>query len=707
MRNNEADFVADTIHIYVSPKGNNAWSGFSLLHVGNEDGPLLTIDAAIEKVYALSLGLENSTVGDCTKNFVIWLDDGIYYIEEPIEIGRDIGAALTIKSCNAQKAVVDGGKKIEGWQPCHVSGKAAWCAKLPASFGAQTEILQLFVNGRRAARPRLPKSGFYTVRDPLCKKEDLRWAVHTNTFGFYEKDLQEWKNISDIEVVMLHFWVEERLPIKNIDIKNSVVTFSKYTQAAPCRAHPPHNGGNAMYYVENVFEALTEPGEWYFDKAIGVIYYIPFPDESIETAQIFTAPIVQLIRLVGRPEEGDTIHNITIEGIELRHGGLSYPMKADEAGLPLAGCSQAARNVPGVIYLEGAKNCTIRNCKIWHIGWYGIDVSDGCSGIVVENVEITDAGAGGIKINGENSCEEHARKTHSNTVSNCHIHDVGKIFHSAVGILLLYSACNTISYNHIHDLFYTGISVGWGHSLHERSSYENRIEYNHIHHIGKEYLSDMGGIYTLSCQIGTVLSNNHIHDINCAVYGANAIYLDDGTAHVLVENNLCYRTNTDIINIKGRDNIIRNNVFAFGKKGVVKLCDKRTDNHVFHFMQNIVLSNDCAAYRFNYDIEMSGERFISVANVFYSYGKKEMFAEALLPYDAQNITMPLLALFERDHMDFGSLFEDPLLDSPLVDHFIISQNSPALKTGFKIFSAIGKVATKNEALLRSAEGHIE
>ncbi|MEX2607190.1 MAG: right-handed parallel beta-helix repeat-containing protein [Kiritimatiellia bacterium] len=87
---------------------------------------------------------------------------------------------------------------------------------------------------------------------------------------------------------------------------------------------------------------------------------------------------------------------------------------------------------------------------------------------------------------------------------------------------------------------------------------------------GSGMLSDMGGIYTLGLQTGTVLRNNHIHHIEALSYGAWCIYPDEGSSHLLIENNVCHSTNREIFHQHyGRENIVRNNIFAFGERGVV------------------------------------------------------------------------------------------------------------------------------------------
>lgn len=98
-----------------------------------------------------------------------------------------------------------------------------------------------------------------------------------------------------------------------------------------------------------------------------------------------------------------------------------------------------------------------------------------------------------------------------------------------------------IKNNEIHNLPYSGISVGWMWSPVPTLCCNNAIDGNHIHHI-LQTLSDGGGIYMLGLQPGSKITNNHIHDVqvNAGRAESNGMFLDEGTTDVLIQNNLVY-----------------------------------------------------------------------------------------------------------------------------------------------------------------------
>ena len=101
-------------------------------------------------------------------------------------------------------------------------------------------------------------------------KKDAPWNQGQNRFQYHPGDIKNWANLTDVDVVALHLWMSVRLPIAKVDEKEHLVTFAH-------KSHFRLTDGNdpARYYLENAFEFLDAPGEWYLDRKTGKVYYWP------------------------------------------------------------------------------------------------------------------------------------------------------------------------------------------------------------------------------------------------------------------------------------------------------------------------------------------------------------------------------------------------------------------------------------------------
>ena len=334
-----------------------------------------------------------------------------------------------------------------------------------------------------------------------------------------------------------------------------------------------------VYWVENVFEALDTPGQWYLDRPRGVLYYLPRPGEEMPSAEIIAPRLTQVVRVVGRA--GAPVHDLRFEGLIFAHTEWQPP--ADYAS-----SLQAGIEVPGALLFDYAERCAVTGGGIEHIGNYGVEVGVGCADIEIARNRITDIGAGGIRIghffswetDGSGRLTErglqrkaampqgpHSRRI---TVADNEIAHGGRFTPEAVGVFVGDNADNKIIHNHIYDLFYSGISVGSVQDFGPSQARGNIIEYNHVHDIGQGMLSDLAGIYTCSTP-GSRIAYNVVHDVARRDYGGWGIYPDEGSHDLLIQKNLVYRCQDGALFAHHNHDITaENNIFAFNRTAQIE-----------------------------------------------------------------------------------------------------------------------------------------
>jgi hypothetical protein len=686
------------VTFYIAPNGKDAWTGrLPEANAEETDGPLATIPGALAKIRAMRDRPRNpevvDVVGAMHGPIVVYLRGGRYPIEKPVTITPEDCAPITFAAYPGEKPILDGGVRITDWEVTDVNGAPAWVADLPKVRSGEWNFRQLFVDGERRARPRLPKKGLHRMESVPGMPLPAGWGGGGYTkFVAAEGDAQEFRNLNEVEVVYVHFWIEERSNIADYDPASRLVTMTRKSRSSLVGSF---GSQLADYYFDNVFEVLDTPGEWYLDRDAGKLYYLPMPGETPEDTEVYAPRALQLLRLVGDPNAEKLVEYIGFKGITFQHTDWRHPGETPEASLdPLsvdgkasgasisnfnrgdyASSGQAASDVPGVISVTGARDCLFEDCEIRNVGWYGMFLSCGCRGIRVVGNRFYDLGGGGIKLNGATPVAPKTSLTGWNRVTDNEIRAAGKVFHSGVGILVMNSAGNVVAHNHIHDLYYSGISVGWVWGYKDSSTYANLIEKNHIHHIGQGLLSDMGGVYLLGIQPGTIVRGNLIHDVEKAHYGGWALYTDEGSSHIVLENNVCYGTNGDVFHQHyGRENTVRNNILVCGDEATVAYT--RVEPHVgVNFYRNIMVS--AGAPMFRQFCSDDTRRIISDCNLYWDITRPE----------------PLFCRKGEEELDFAawqavghdanSKVGDPGFADIEARDFTLAEDSPALAMGFR------------------------
>ncbi|MBO5649183.1 MAG: right-handed parallel beta-helix repeat-containing protein, partial [Clostridia bacterium] len=510
---------------------------------------------------------------------------GEYCLDGPISISPTM-SNVTIEPYGDGQVIISGSRKITGFEKTTFMGTECVGVHIPEVESGAWSFTDLYVGDLRAERTRLPAQGYFLMEETENPTGEL--FGHSKWFRAKDADLARFSSLyafEDAFVSYNHYWIDEHSPIESFDRETGHVTM---VYSSLCSIRPGQE-----YILENVAEQFKNPGEWYLDRAKGMLYYIPRNAAEWENLPDVRAPRAsKLLCITGAPD--DLVTGVHFKNITFGYtrGDYQSMQTVDGKACEVFGSdAQAVSNAHASIEVTYARNVTFSHCNLLSFGVHGFRIKDGCRSVAIENSKIYDGGAGGVVISGGAvGSPEHSR-TSNITVSDCSITHVGRRYFSACGILLMHASECDIIHNDIGDLYYTGVSVGWTWGYAKTVCRDNRIMNNHIWDLGKGFLSDMGGVYLLGSQPGTVVSGNRIHDIKCKDYGGWALYTDEGSAGILLENNLCYRTSSNSYHQHyGTSNVVRNNIFALADDNMLRLT--RCESHLsIMFTGNILYSS--------------------------------------------------------------------------------------------------------------------
>lgn len=618
----------------------------------------------------------------------IRLADGVWELDKTIDIDNEI-CNVTIEPFN-NNVVFSGGITLRNPKKATFNGVECLSFEVPENiYGNAPKFSDLYVNGQRAKFTRYPENGdlsVITMENDVDKSNDFNGNCHDIGSKWVTTDpkmLKHFYSPEDCFLTLCHLWVDEHTPIDSMDFETGKIVW-KYKSHFRIKK-------DETFYIENVAEMFKNPGEWYFDRPNRTVYYIPRENEQV--TEVFVPYLKKIVNITG--EQNAPVKSVTFRDIHFCNTKGDHSCKGPRNDPePSASDNQAASGSDGLIHIEYADNCEITNCKITNFGGYGVAGFSGVTNLRITKNYIFDGAAGGIKISGADCNSDPSDWSHNNTFSDNEIYSCGRRFFAGCGIILMHSFDNIISHNEIHDLYYSGVSCGWCWGYKQSVSHSNIIEKNHIYHLGQGLLSDMGGVYLLGPQPGTIVRNNLIHDIKSRVYGGWAIYTDEGSSQVLVENNICYDTKHDCyMQHYGAMNTIRNNIFAFSDGEMLRV--SRPEEHLgLVFEGNIIYSSGSPIFDAR-KIHMERGTYASYRNLMFDEkqsGSVTYVGEYIpfmctddypaWPNDGYK-DISLEEIREMYDLEQESIIADPKFKDPANRDFTLLPDSPAYKIGFK------------------------
>lgn len=670
----EGDFVMGEYDIVVSPDGDDA-------NDGTLENPLRTVEAAKEKVKSV----QSDT------NVTVWFRAGTYQIADTIKFTADDKSNVLYRSYPNEKVEFSGAKEISGFSETTLNGVKVFTADV-AIDSEDDYFRSLFKSDKRLTRPEYPKEGTFKIKDPkldeaVAPEIDPHFFTHSAVFYAHTNNVLDFANAGDVEVKVMHFWCDEHLPVHSVDSSTGRV---ETTKPSSMTLRVDDN-----YIFENVKEALSLPGEWYLDRTEEKLYYVPEEGDTPESTVLYAGVTKQLFTF-------EKAESIAFQGIDFVNTGWepvgsngAFYNKVFDESHPLypnikysAVHPQAAFETPAAILVSASSGIDFTDCRFENISYTAVKFENASTDCTVKSSLFNEIGANAVFIHGDFVVPASTRNI---DVVDCHISNYGRIFNNAIGVLLTHAIDCDLTNNEIHDGWYTGISVGWNWGYSPNSTNNINISNNLIYNIGNGWLSDMGGIYTLGIQPDTVIRGNVIHNVGCDEgqygYGGWGIYLDEGSSEILVENNLVYDCSSETFHQHyGRDNVIKNNIFAFGGEGAF-IITRHEEHNSLTATNNIFVVDNATMYAFDVDSDW----FKDNSNLFWDYtrGGNVYSGHTAKLFDRYTIPIVMTKGYYNN-----AVFADPLFKDAANRDFTLATNSPALETGFVPFEYTAGTITK-------------
>ncbi|PNW28409.1 PDZ domain-containing protein [Formosa algae] len=634
-----------TKEIYVAVAGDSNADG-------SESKPYASLNEAIAKATELRTKADASEL-------IIHMLPGDYYLTEAIQIPATL-SNLTIKGAGANEVRIKGSEIIQPkWEYYndHI---------LVSTVPEHLDFDQLVINNEPQILARYPNFN-----------ADAHYWNGSAADAISKARLATWKNPKGAFFHALHGgkWGGFHFVISGIDENGEAILEGGHQNN---RGSKPHE---EFRMVENVFEELDSPGEWFLDKSAHKLYYWPKENLDVNQAKIEVAVLKDLIQVVGTLEK--PVRNLTISGLSFQNTTRTF-MEDYE---PLLRSDWSIYR-GSVVYFEGTENCIVEHNEFVNLGGNVIMASKYNKGLQIIGNHMHDNGASAVSFVGDPSAVRSPSFNYGQfvelkdmdtvagpknelfprecIVQDNLIHRIGRIEKQSAGVEIAMAMDITVSHNSIYDVPRAGINIGdgtWGGHVLEHNDVFNTVLETSDHGsfnswgrdrfwLPKRQLMDsitmeIPDMYTWDAVKTTIIRNNRFR----CDHGWD-VDLDDGSSNYHIYNNLMLNSGLKLR--EGFNRVAENNIMV---------------NNSLH--PHVWFANSEDVFKHN----IVGDAYQDVGLL--GWGKELDYN--LFPNEA---AMMKSQIYDRD---LNSAYGDPKFKDPEHLDFTVSEDSPALKIGFKNF----------------------
>ena len=497
------------------------------------------------------------------------------------------GRTITYAAYPGEMPVISSGAPLRNWKrlakdldnlPSAARGNV-WVADAPEGMG---RIWSLYDGMERL--PRARTEGF-------TPPEMVKANQPPDQFGFPAGTMKNWPDLKDAELLAIPCCEYEMniLPIASVDERTHLAR----TAFPPSRPIARIKYFKQTLWVENIMEALDQPGEWVFNPAQRKIYYWPRGDRPGDG--IVAPKLTELVKVAGKIDyngpRDEAVTGIVFEGLTFAHTER-FPWHGD-TGWTLQHCWEIFDQPTAAVRFRGASQCEVRDCRFTETAGTGIRLDLTCEKNRIVGNEFSHIGAVAVLLVGYGPGTKDSND--HNEVINNWIHDTGEVYWATPAIMVWQSGNNHVAHNLIHNTPYSGIAVDgrvtmnreyltgdaartvrWREIGHPKTSFDwsewysyekflharkNLVEKNDIHHV-MQLMGDGNGVYISGCGRENHIYQNFIHDCVGTHMGAG-IRCDDVQNETIIEGNVIYRIISVQVGVStsGMNHII-NNIIA-------------------------------------------------------------------------------------------------------------------------------------------------